>query len=313
MTNTNIKISVIMPIYNRVNLAIESIKSVIDQTHKNLELILVDDASSDDLSALIAEIKKDPRIKYIRKEENLGAAAVRNVGIENATGEYIAFIDSDDLFYNNKLETQLKFMEDNNFVFSHTSYQEINFKGQHLKYVNSGTFSGQVFPQIISCCVIAPSTVMGRTYLLKNYFFPENLRIGEDVCLWISIASKYEIAGMDLILSKVRIDYATTHAYNPKKLSIGLLNIASFVMHDEYLSKFNIEISKLILSAVNIVNPQIIQTQIIQTQIVQSEDKAFLNTKIVRLFRSLYTYGIIKTCYKIYRKIINKLIASKFL
>ncbi|WP_375359801.1 glycosyltransferase family 2 protein [Candidatus Tisiphia endosymbiont of Nemotelus uliginosus] len=290
-----------MPIYNRVNVAIESIKSVIAQTHKNLELILVDDASSDDISALIAESKKDPRIKYIRKEENLGAAAARNVAIENATGKYIALIDSDDLFYKNKLETQLKFMEENNFLFSHTSYQEINFKGQHLKYVNSGTFHGNVFPQIISQCVIAPSTVMVRASLLKNYFFSENLRIGEDVCLWISIASKHKIAGIDLILSKVRIDYTTTHAYNPKKLSIGLLNIASFVMHDEYLSKFNIETSKLILAAANIVNPQIIQPQVIQL-----EDKTFPNTKIVRLFKSLYTDGIIKTCYKIYRKIINK-------
>ncbi|WP_410521556.1 glycosyltransferase family 2 protein [Candidatus Tisiphia endosymbiont of Empis tessellata] len=295
---TDIKISVIMPIYNRVDLAIESIKSVIAQTHQCFELILVDDGSEDDISMLIEECNKDSRIKYIRKE-NAGPAAARNLGIKHASGQYIAFIDSDDLFYDNKLEVQLKFMEDNSLLFSHTSYHRIDWDGKLIKYMSSATFGGQVFPKIIAECPIAMPTVMGETSIFMLNKFPENIGIGEDVCLCISIASKYEVGAIDLALSKVRVNYSTTTCLNTKKTIIGLINIASFVMNDKYLSQFDKHVQLLLFSAANISSLPL--DKLIKFNDCPSERR---NPNIVvKLIRSLRVDGFRITWNKICKKL----------
>ncbi|WP_341754471.1 glycosyltransferase family 2 protein [Candidatus Tisiphia endosymbiont of Dioctria rufipes] len=295
---TDIKISVIMPIYNRIDLAIESIKSVVAQTHKCFELIIVDDGSEDDVSRLIEECNKDSRIKYIRKE-NAGSAAARNLGIKHASGQYIAFIDSDDLFYDNKLEVQLKFMEDNSLLFSHTSYHRIDWAGNLIKYINSGTFSKQVFPNIITKCPIAMSSVMGKTSLFMSNKFPENIKIGEDICLWISIASKHDIEAIDLALSCVRVNYGISNCFNNRKMTIRLINIFSFVMNDEYLSQFDKHVQLLLFSAANISSLPL--DKLIKFNDWQSERRN--PNVIVKLIRSLRVDGFRITWNKICRKL----------
>ncbi|MGX6959939.1 MAG: glycosyltransferase family 2 protein [Rickettsia endosymbiont of Pentastiridius leporinus] len=245
----DIKVSLIIPVYNRINWAIEAIESVLIQTHKNYEILVIDDGSTDNISELTEICKKNKRIKYFRKK-NEGPAAARNLGIINATGKYIAFLDSDDLFCNDKIEIQLKFMEENNFIFSHTSYQKINEKGKYLESVHSGAFNGNVFPQIIQTCPIAMPTVMGTSALFQENLFPENIRSGEDCCLWISIASKNLIGGIDKELSKVRISGNTNTFMNPNKYSQGLINITSYVLNDDYLNKSSTYTINLLLAAV---------------------------------------------------------------
>ncbi len=298
---SNIKISVIMPIYNRVNLALESMKTILAQTHQHFELILVDDGSEDDVSALIEECNKDSRIKYIRKE-NAGPAAARNLAIKHASGKYIAFIDSDDLFYDNKLETQLKFMEDNSLLFSHSSYHRVDWDGNLIKYINSGTFSGQVFPKMINKCPIAISTVMGKASFFVSNKFPENIKIGEDVCLWISIASKHAIEAIDLALSRVRVDYGTSNCFNNKKMTIRLINIVSFVMNDQYLSQFETQIKSLLLSTTKIFDlPLGKLIKFNDTPTTPSNNRK--PNVIIQLIRSLRTDGIRVTWNKVYRRI----------
>ena len=111
LKNNNIplidKISVIIPTYNRANSIISSIKSVLSQTYRNLELIVVDDCSNDNTESLISNIK-DNRLLYIKLKERKGANYARNIGISKATGKYISFQDSDDLYRINKLEKQYK-------------------------------------------------------------------------------------------------------------------------------------------------------------------------------------------------------------
>lgn len=231
------KVSVIIPVYNRINWAIESIESVLAQTHTNFEVLVIDDGSTDDISELTDICKKDKRIKYFRKE-NEGPAAARNLGIKKASGEYIAFLDSDDLFMPDKIETQLKFMLENDRLFSHTSYQKINEQGEYTSNVNSGAFSGQLFPQIINYCPIAMPTVMGRTSLFQKNLFPENIKSGEDFCLWISVASKNLIGGINKELSQVRITSTNTFS-DPKKYSEGLINTAAYIVNDPYLNKYS--------------------------------------------------------------------------
>ena len=101
----NIKISVIIPTYNRETLIVDSINSVLNQTYKNIEVIIVDDGSVDNTQQEIDKIK-DNRIKYIKLEKNYGAPNARNIGIKNAVGQLISFQDSDDILYPNKLEKQ---------------------------------------------------------------------------------------------------------------------------------------------------------------------------------------------------------------
>jgi glycosyltransferase involved in cell wall biosynthesis len=100
-------VSVIIPVYNRRVELRQAVRSVLAQTHADLELIVVDDASSEDIAAALEDIA-DPRLRLIRKPVNQGAAAARNTGIQAATGKWVAFLDSDDEWLPNKLERQLR-------------------------------------------------------------------------------------------------------------------------------------------------------------------------------------------------------------
>lgn len=250
----DIKVSVIMPFHNRVSLTIEAVKSVLGQTHTIFELILIDDGSTEDISSLLSLIEGDSRVIYL-KQAQTGPGKARNKGILQASGDYIAFLDSDDLFYSNKLAEQLEFMKVNELVFSHTSYDRQHVeRGPEYDFVNSGTLSGHVFPKIISQCTIAMSTVMGKAELFKEHLFPEYITIGEDVCSWITISSQYELGGIVTPLSKIRVDNNTA-AYNSKKQAIGLMNISSFVLELDELSHHNERVGKLLRIASNLIAP----------------------------------------------------------
>ncbi|NLG05081.1 MAG: glycosyltransferase, partial [Clostridia bacterium] len=121
------KISIIMPAYNAASFISESIESVLAQTYKNWELIVVDDCSTDNTAEIVEELQKeDPRIKLIRHEVNQGVAATRNTALDAADGDFIAFLDSDDKWTENKLEFQLGFMLKNDYVLTYTSYQKFD-------------------------------------------------------------------------------------------------------------------------------------------------------------------------------------------
>ena len=107
MTDQSQLVSVILPLYNRAESIVGAINSVLDQTYRNLELIVVDDASTDQSIELVEAIS-DPRIRLLRHETNQGAAAARNTGIEAAKGGYVAFQDSDDEWLPEKLDKQMQ-------------------------------------------------------------------------------------------------------------------------------------------------------------------------------------------------------------
>lgn len=220
------KISIIIPFFNRIPLLLEAINSVISQSYKNIEVLLIDDGSTDDLTPLT--VFKDSRLHYIHQEHQ-GVSAARNLGISLSSGEYIAFLDSDDLFLPEKLEKQINFMETNRLYFSHTSYQRIGMHGEPKKIINSGCFSGKVFPRILASCGIATSTVLIKREILNDRKFKENIEMAEDVCLWIDIAYSYAIGGIDEPLTKVRIG-RTTSAFNLDKQRIAYLNIVDHII-----------------------------------------------------------------------------------
>lgn len=120
-------ISIITPAYNAENFICETIKSVQAQTYKDWELIIVDDCSTDYTSVLANDYaKEDSRIKVIKAPQNGGVAKARNIGLENAKGDYIAFVDSDDLWKPEKLKKQLAFMKEKGCILSYTDFQKFN-------------------------------------------------------------------------------------------------------------------------------------------------------------------------------------------
>lgn len=191
-----------MPTYNCAEYISESILSVLSQTHQNWELIISDDCSTDVTFEVIKQFS-DRRIKYIRSTKNNGVASARNRALEVATGSWIAFLDSDDLWMPEKLEKQISFMELNNAHFSCTAYSQIDANGNSLNI-------GIIPPKIIDYkkCLrlsnpIGNSTVMYNQNILGKFIIPE-IKKRNDFALWLQILKKTDCYGMDEFLSQYR-------------------------------------------------------------------------------------------------------------
>lgn len=131
-------VSIIMPSWNTAKFIAESIQCVIDQTYKNWELLIVDDCSTDNTDEVVASFLADKRVKYLHNEKNSGAALTRNKAMREAQGEWIAFLDSDDLWTPDKLEKQVKFMKANNYVLTYTEYEKIDEEDNPLNIYVTG-------------------------------------------------------------------------------------------------------------------------------------------------------------------------------
>jgi len=164
-----ILVSVIMLTYNRADLIKTSIKSVLEQSFENYELLIIDDGSTDSTESIINSIE-DFRIRYFYKEHSGNISQLRNFGIDQSKGEYIAFIDSDDLWTKNKLENQVAILMKNSDVgFTFSDVEEFNSthllrKGlYHLLELNKDFYKGSVFSFLISNkMAIYPSSVLLR-------------------------------------------------------------------------------------------------------------------------------------------------------
>ena len=180
-------VSIIMPYFKKKKYVKYSVLSVLNQTFKNFELIIVYDNETSDELKFINKIKKlDKRIKVIKNKFNIGAGLSRNVGIDHSKGAYLAFLDADDLWHKNKLFAQIKFMRKKNIEISHTSYEIIDddlaIRGtRQAKLMN--------YKKLIKSCDIGLSTVIIKKSLIKNLRFP-NLKTKEDYVLWLEIAKK---------------------------------------------------------------------------------------------------------------------------
>lgn len=130
-------VSIIMPSWNTGKYISESIQSVLAQTYTNWELIIVDDCSTDNTDEVIANFY-DKRIRYLKNTQNSGAALTRNRALREAKGEWIAFLDSDDIWLPEKLEKQIEFMKKNNYVFSYHDFEKIDEAGRSLGVIVTG-------------------------------------------------------------------------------------------------------------------------------------------------------------------------------
>ncbi len=242
---SNKKVSVIIPFYDEsIDIIKRAVTSVIEQTHKNLEILLINDNPTNYKRKSINEILTDKRIKYIENKKNSGVSFSRNFGISKATGDYIAFLDADDVFMKDKIEIQLEELERNQAVFSHTSY--ILHTEDSETIMNSGEQDGDILREIITCCRIATPTVMIKKSVFDEhgYSFEEKIGIGEDNCLWMDILINYEAVGINKPLSIVYVDEQSA-AYNNDKQYIGLKNILIHALNDSRINKYKKEVCLL--------------------------------------------------------------------
>ena len=184
--NLNPKVSIITPVYNASNFISQMIESVVSQTYKNWEIIFVDDCSSDDSVEIIKSfIKEEPRISLYLLDVNSGSGIARNKAIEKASGRYIAFLDSDDIWSPEKLSTQIEFMLTNSVAFSHTSYGYIDEKGNKIKT----TFKVKkkvTYYDLLKRTEISCLTAVYDSLLIGKYYMSEH-RKKQDYALWLNI------------------------------------------------------------------------------------------------------------------------------
>ena len=142
-------VSIIIPTYNRAHLIDRSIQSVLNQTYQDFELIVVDDGSTDNTEDIIRQFQeKDKRIKYIKHDKNKGGSAARNTGIKNSRGEYIAFQDSDDEWFPEKLEKQIEIIECTDPKVGIVYSDMFKIYNKNIKYFHSPAImpKGYIFP-----------------------------------------------------------------------------------------------------------------------------------------------------------------------
>ena len=197
-------VSVVIPFYNEVELTVQAALSALNQTYAHIEVILVNDGSTDEVSPLEKMAQAEPRLRLLHKR-NAGPGAARNTGLNAARGDYIAFLEADNRFFPHKIERQLGEMQEHGALFSHTShYVAYPSESRRLGLRQSGMFGGACYPKIISGCPIATPTVMiHRSLVDEGFEFPVDGSIGEDVLAWIGLAMRYTLLGIDEPLSVV--------------------------------------------------------------------------------------------------------------
>ena len=216
-------ISVIIPSYNAGEYIKFTIDSVLNQTYSNFEIIIVDDCSTDNT---VEEIKKniylDKRIRFFQLKKNSGVSYCRNFAVSKSKGEYYCFLDSDDIWDNNKLELQLNFMKKNNYLFSFTSYRLIDSNNNIIK--NKISVPEKInYNRLLKENSIACLTVMINQKLFKKDLFKQANH--EDYIAWLSILKEEKYAyGINITLASYRKTKNSISA-NKFKSSIWVWNI----------------------------------------------------------------------------------------
>jgi teichuronic acid biosynthesis glycosyltransferase TuaG len=198
-------VSVIVPVYNSEKYIKDAIESVLNQTYKNWEMIMVNDCSTDHSKEIIARyVALDQRIKCYDLEENSGAAAARNRAIELAAGRFLAFLDADDIWVSDKLEYQIHYMLQNGYAFTFADYELINDNGDSLEKTIIMPTSISYDEYLANTIIQTVTVVLDRQYI-RDVKIPLLTRGHEDFAAWLAILKDNNIAhGINKSLGKYR-------------------------------------------------------------------------------------------------------------
>jgi glycosyltransferase involved in cell wall biosynthesis len=232
-------VSVIIPTYNRASLIERSILSVLNQTHENIECIVVDDCSTDSTEVVIKSIK-DSRLVYLRNDKNLNASASRNVGIRLAGGNFIAFQDSDDEWLPQKIEKQINLLTNlpNNYAMVYC-WQDY-YDNDVLIHQHHMTKSGFLFPDVLSRIMTggAQTLLLKKEILGEVGLFDERITNGDDQDFIRRVAKNYHISFVPEVLVKIYINHNSEVRLSDSKIRKNNLElISSFKMELEKFSE----------------------------------------------------------------------------
>ena len=248
-------ISIIIPYYKKKLFISKTLKTILNQSYKNFEIIIIyDDLDLFEFKYLNKISKKDKRIKIFKNKKNLGVSKSRNIGVKKSKGKYIAFIDADDLWKKNKLETQIQIMEKNKHMISHTEYEIINKDNNIIGYMPIK--ESLEYNKLIYSCDIGLSTVMINSKLKSKLKFP-NIITKEDFILWLRLSKTYNIHGIKKNLASWRKNdssfnytlrkfkdayevYSKYEKFNFLKASLFVLLLSLNFIKKSLIQKYNI-------------------------------------------------------------------------
>ncbi|MCM8775444.1 MAG: glycosyltransferase [Candidatus Omnitrophica bacterium] len=223
------RVSIIIPTYNRKHLVSDAIESVLAQTYKDYEIIVVDDGSTDGTEEMIRS-KYGDRLHYIR-QTNQGISAARNAGIRSAKGDFIAFLDSDDMWLPEKLEKQITYLDQHsNLGFLCTRFKAYSIHNKDAVRFGPEGFSTKFAELLMSDNFIPTSTVMVRRAVLDDVgLFDPDIPTYEDFDLWLRIAKKYPFDCLQDILTIYR-EHPQNTGKDSSKVHWGLWKVYSKIL-----------------------------------------------------------------------------------
>ena len=200
------KVTVFIPAYNREKYIGDAIESVLAQTYTDFEILLIDDGSTDSTVEIMGSYT-DPRLRIIRNEKNLGIPKTRNKGIENARGQYIAMLDSDDRAYPTRLEKQVAFLDRNpDFAQVGSWCRMMDEQGRPLKKTKrQPILPDDIDAQLLFRCSLSNRSIMGRTELLREFGYRNDFPRCQDYDLHVKLAKKYKLGNLPECLVYGRI------------------------------------------------------------------------------------------------------------
>ena len=228
------KVSVITPVYNAEKYLKEAIESVLEQTYKNMEIILVDDCSQDNSGQIIKQLQKlHPEIVYYCQPRNMGAGAARNKALELATGQYVAFLDSDDVWFPEKTKRQIQLMEKTKSPFSYAAIEMIDQDGKVIKGKRNIKESCD-YTYLLHNTIIATSSVMVNRKILGDFKMPLR-RGGQDYATWLSLLRRGIVAyGINEVLVRYRVGSNSLSSNKFKSIK----QVWEIQTQDEKINKF---------------------------------------------------------------------------
>lgn len=220
-----INCSVVMTVYNAEKYLRDTIESVLRQTEKNFELIIVNDCSTDSSEEIIKEYMSDDRIRYFKNEKNLKVSKTRNFGVSKAESDYVAFVDSDDIWLDNKLEKQLAFMKAHDAQICYSSYGFIS---------DDGTMKNKVFDvpkmvtfkKLLKQNVITPSASIFKKELLLKYPFYAD-KVHEDFVAFLQMLKNEKICAYG-IADPLILYRLTTNSKSRNKIKAAVMTLKSY-------------------------------------------------------------------------------------
>ena len=210
-----VKVSVITPVYNAEKYISEAIESVLNQSYEDFEVIVIDDGSKDNTLSIIKKYNRKIRWK---SQENKGQASAINEGIKMAKGEYVAYLDADDVCMPDRLEIQVKYLDERrNVGLVYSSFYQINSSGEIQRFIRAHPYDDFV---LLQEDYIARSTVMHRKKCLDEVgLFDESITGDDDWDMWIRVSEKFGIGYVEKPLVKYRVHGENISLMRLKKLA----------------------------------------------------------------------------------------------